>query len=404
MNDKDYANYSIRDLTTDDVEQYNALLRYAFQVTEQDLIKSGWCAEEIKQSKFPVLKRADILGCYDGDTLVSQFAVYPLKMNIYDNIYMIGFITSVSTYPEYSGKGIMARLMKKSLIRMREKKQSLALLYPYSIPLYRKLGWEIISNKISYNIKDRQIPAKAKSAGFVRRVDWHNKDFMNLHTNFARRTHGCLFRNYLAWEEYWRWDDDDTVVGIYYSETDVPLGYMVYLIRNDIMYIKEMIYLNREAQNGLWEYIRAHDSMIDEVRGNTYFNEPVAFDMDDGDIKELIRPYIMGRIVDIEMFFSQYRCDPLEQNVCISFEITDSVLEWNNRTFKVLFHDGRCSLTDSPASYSVAMSVATLTTLLLGYKTAMQLYRRERIKGSEESVQRIDDVLLHESPYISDYI
>lgn len=404
MNDKDDKNYSIRDLTTDDVDQYNALLRYAFQVTEQDLIKAGWCEEDIKQSKFPVLERADILGCYDGETLVSQFAVYPLKMNIYNSAYQVGFITSVATYPEYSGKGIMSRLMKKSLIRMQEKRQSLALLYPYSIPLYRMFGWEIISNKISYNIKDRQIPSGEKTPGYVHRVDWDNKDFMNLHTRFAQQTHGCLFRNSLAWEEYWRWDYDDTVVAIYYSEKGKPLGYMVYLIRNDIMYIKEMIYLNREAQKGLWEYIHAHDSMIDEVRGSTYFNEPVAFDMDDGDIKETIRPYIMGRIVDIELFLSQYRCDPLEQNVCIAFEIADSILDWNNRTFHILFHEGRCTLTDAPAEYRVSMSIATFTTLLLGYKTAVQLYRRERIRGSERSIQRLDDVILHEAPHISDYI
>lgn len=404
MKDKDDKKYIIRDLTTDDVDQYNALLRYAFQVTEQDLTKTGWCAEEIKQSKFPVLERADILGCYDGQTLVSQFAVYPLKMNIYNGIYQVGFITSVSTYPEYSGKGIMSKLMKRSLIRMQEKRQSLALLYPYSIPLYRMFGWEIISNKISYNIKDRQIPTGERAPGFVRRVDWDNKDFMNLHTNFAQQTHGCLFRNSLAWEEYWRWDYDDTVVAIYYSEKGKPLGYMVYLIKDDIMYIKEMIYLNREAQKGLWEYIHAHDSMIDEVRGNTYFNEPVAFDMDDGDIKETIRPYIMGRIVDVELFLSQYRCDPLEKNVCIAFEITDSILDRNNRTFHVLFDEGRCSLTDAPAKYRVSMSIGTLTTLLLGYKTAVQLYRRERIQGSDDSIQRLDDVILHESPYISDYI
>ena len=47
------------------------------------------------------------------------------------------------------------------------------------------------------------------------------------------------------------------------------MGYMVYLIKDDIMHIKEMIYINREAHEGLWEYIRAHDSMIDEVRGNS---------------------------------------------------------------------------------------------------------------------------------------
>ena len=298
-NPKDYV---IRHLTTADLDQYNKLLRYAFQVTEQDLIETGWRGDEIKQSKFPVLERADVLGCFDDDSLVSQFAVYPLKMNIYSRVYPVGFVTSVCTYPEYSGKGIMKRLMYKSLSHMRERHQTFALLYPYSIPLYRKLGWEIISNKISYTVKDRQIPKKATAPGYVRRVDWTNSDFMHLHSQFAQMTHGCLFRTSLAWEEYWRWDEDDTVVAVYYSTDDAPKGYMVYLIKEDVMHIKEMIYLNREAQEGLWEYIRAHDSMIDEVRGNSYYNEPIAFEMDDGDIREMIRPYIMGRIVDVEGF------------------------------------------------------------------------------------------------------
>ena len=85
------------------------------------------------------------------------------------------------------------------------------------------------------------------------------------------------------------------MVAIYYSRDDIPYGYMVYMISSDIMHVKEMIYLNREAQLGLWEYIHAHDSMIDEVRGNNYYSEPIAFELDDSDIKETIRPYAMGR-------------------------------------------------------------------------------------------------------------
>lgn len=179
--------YLIRNLTTDDLDQYNALLRYAFQVTEEDLRNAGWRDDEIKQSKFPILERADILGCYDGEQLVSQFAVYPLQMNIYGAVYPIGFITSVSTYPEYSGQGIMSKLMRQSLIRMRERGQSLALLYPYSIPLYRKFGWEIISNKISYSVKDYQIPSRRNEGGFVRRVRWDNGDFRGLHGSLPNR-------------------------------------------------------------------------------------------------------------------------------------------------------------------------------------------------------------------------
>lgn len=286
---------------------------------------------------------------------------------------------------------------------MRRKQQSLALLFPYSIPLYRKMGWEIISNKITYSVKDRQIPVRT-APGRVRRVDWENEDFRNLHAQFAAATHGCLYRNALAWEEYWRWDEDDTVVAIYYDGNEKPSGYMVYLIKEDIMHVKELIYLSREAQEGLWEYIRAHDSMIDEVRGSSYFSDPIAFELEDGDIRETIRPYIMGRIVDVEQFFQRYRCDPAAENAGVSFEIEDRFLPWNNKTLTVRFHRGECGIAEAKGEGTLRLSIATLTTLLLGYKTAARLYRMGRITGDEETVRLLDEVLFHETPYISDYI
>lgn len=123
--------FKIRVLTKDDAEEYNALLRYAFQVTEADLAETGWKDDEIKQSKFPVLERADVLGCFNiidkKEELVAQFAVYPLDMNIYGERYEVGFVTSVCTYPEYTGHGIMKKLMRKSLTRMRDSNKSFAL-------------------------------------------------------------------------------------------------------------------------------------------------------------------------------------------------------------------------------------------------------------------------------------
>ena len=399
------SDFRTRKLTTDDLDQYNALLRYAFQVTEMDLKKAGWKDDEFIQSKFPILERADVLGCYDGEQLVSQVAVYPIEMNIYGRIAPIGCVTSVSTYPEYSGRGIMSRLLYQSLHDMRERGQAMAILFPFSIPLYRRFGWEIISNKISYIIKDNQIPNRKKSAkGYVRRVDWDDEDFMELHMEFAKQTHGCLLRNAAAWDEYWRWESEDTMVAVYYNAFDKPLGYMVYMISEDVMHIKEMIYLNREAHNGLWEYIRAHYSMIDEVRGNTYYNEPIAFDLEDGDIKEGIRPYIMGRIVDVRTFFSHYHCDPTEEDSLITFDVEDDFLEWNNGEFTVSFSKGTCTVVDGPGDFRVSLGIGTLTTLLMGYKTAAQLHRMERIKGDILSIQAIDETLLHETPYISDYI
>ena len=399
---------TIRSLTTDDLDQYNSLLRYAFQVTELDLAKAGWRDDDISQSKFPVLERADVIGFFDGDELVSQLAAYPLRMNIHGSVYDIGHITSVTTYPEYSGHGLMKRLLHLSLERMRSDGRSIATLYPFSIPLYRKFGWEIISNKISYKVKDSQIypgRRKNKAPGYVRRVEWNNEEFMNLHARFALRTHGCILRDRVAWEEYWRWDEEDTIVAVYHDLEDVPQGYMVYLIKDDVMHIKEMVYLTMEAQKGLWDYISAHYSMIDEVRGNSYRNELMAFILEDGNVTEAIRPYFMARIVDIPMFLEHYRTDDDEADICFSLTIEDDFLDWNNGTFCVLFHGGKAEVvTSMEPDFELSMSIGTLSTLLMGYMTATQLHRLERIDGSDEAIEALDEILIHEIPYISDYI
>ena len=247
------------------------------------------------------------------------------------------------------------------------------------------------------------MPRKLKAPGYVRRVAWDDKDFKELHTKFASKTHGCLYRNNLAWEEYFRWDEDDTVVAIYYSADDVPYGYMVYLISSDIMHIKEMIYLNREAQLGLWEYIHAHDSMIDEVKGNNYYSEPIAFELEDSDIKETIRPYSMGRIIDVVQFMEHYACDRTSR-MCVS------VLRSRMSCFRGTMTASHSSLkrtlcADRPrAGPCDEMTIASLTTLLLGYKTASKLYEMARIETTPQTVECLDDLLFHHIPYVSDYI
>lgn len=144
--------------------------------------------------------------------------------------------------------------------------------------------------------------------------------------------------------------------------------------------------------------------MIDEVRGNNYYSESIAFELDDSDIKETIRPYSMGRIIDVAEFFESYKCDPDEPEAVFRFDVEDDLLPWNNRSFTVRFSHGKCSLTDAEPDYSMKLSIATLTTLLLGYKTAQKLYGMDRITAEPSAVEILDDILLHQIPYVSDYI
>lgn len=404
MNDPK-ARMHIRELTARDLEQFNALLRYAFQVTDEELYKIGWKEDEIKQSKFPVLESADVLGWFEGDRLASQIAVYPMQINIHGRIRDMGFVTGVATYPEYAGMGLMSELMKRSLCAMRERGQSISFLYPYSIPFYRRKGWEIVSDKMTFHIKDTQLPRKAEVPGWVRRVENDSPDLLSLHDRFARRTHGCLIRNDLAWDEYWRWDVDDEQVAVYYGGDGTPLGYLVYLLENDVFRIKEMVYLNQEAHKGLWNYVGAHDSMVDEVYGCNYYNHAIAFMLEDSETKETIRPYIMARIVDVEQFLRGYDFSDCDRDAAVTFEIADSLLEWNNGPFTVEFRrEGGPRLTRERSGRTVKLSIGILTAMLMGYKRPAYLRRIERLEASDAAISLLESVIPKEKAYFSDYI
>lgn len=122
------------------------------------------------RAKFPTMEKADVLGWFDGDTLISQVAVYPMQVRIFGKTYSMGGLTGVGTYPEYSGQGLMHKLLEQALKNMRRRGQYICYLYPYSIPYYRRKGWEIISDKISYEIADYQLPKNQQVRGDVRRV------------------------------------------------------------------------------------------------------------------------------------------------------------------------------------------------------------------------------------------
>ena len=333
MIDKDLINkkkkkFKIRYLTLKDLDDFNNLLRYAFQVSNNELITLGYEVDEIKQAKSAVLSKAKVLGWFDGQKLASQIAVYPMKMNIHGVIYKMAGVTGVATYPEYSNLGLMNDLMIKSIENMKKEGQTISVLYPYSIPFYRRKGWEIISDKMSFTIKDTQLPKTMTSKGRVERVSTDSDDLKELYNKFSYARHGALIRGDLEWEEYWRWEVDDTIVALYYNDKNEAEGYLVYVIENDVFHIKEMVYINFEARLGLWNYISAHFSMVDEVKGYNYTNEPIAFLLEDSEIKETIRPYIMARITDVKGFINNYPFLRKPKNKKINLIIKDDMAKW----------------------------------------------------------------------------
>jgi predicted acetyltransferase len=385
-------------------QQFNELLRYVFQVTKKDLQMVGWEEREIALAKKPVLDLADVLGWFDGEKLVSQLAVYPFQVNIFGRTFEMGGLTGVGTYPEYANMGLMYKLMRQALSDMQQRKQSISYLFPYSIPYYRRRGWEIISDKMTFEVKDVQLPKIRKVPGYVERLNIDHPDVRMVYKLFSSKMHAAMLRTDLAWDEYWRWDVDELTAAVYYNSSHQPQGYLLYWISEDVLHIKEMIYIDQEARIGLWNFIGAHFSMVSKVVGNIFMNEPLAFWLEDGDIKETISPYFMARIVDVEQFISQYPFIATGTDIKLTFGLEDPMLEWNQGIFTLeVSAEGKGKLSQSGGQPDFSLDIQSLTTMLLSYKRPTYLAAISRLSSDEKSLGILEKIIERKTPYFSDY-
>ncbi|MGG5348558.1 acetyltransferase [Enterococcus sp. AZ142] len=403
MDNNFHQNLHIRAVDEKDVDQFNELLSYVFQITESDIEESGYESKrEMIKSKRPILELSKVFGWFNEDKLISQIAVYPCEVNIHGKLIKMGGVTGVGTYPEYAGHGLMKDLIKLALETMREDQQWISYLYPYNVPYYRRKGWEIMSDKLTFKIRDTQLPKTKEVPGIVERKEVDDPDVFTVYNQFSQENHGALQRTSFHWEEYWRYEnEEERTAAVYYNASGHPTGVLFYWVAEEVFHVKEMFYLNQEARNGLWNFISAHFSMVYWVKGDIYSNEPLSFYLDDSQIKETIEPYYMARIVDVEQFLKNFPFETFQTP--FHFVVSDPVADWNNGIFGVQYNHGEIVVSREAIGKAVQLDIQTLSCLLMNYRRPAYLERVERLNTDSETLALLESIIPDMEAYFSDY-
>lgn len=147
-------------MTTEDYPEIFKLSEYAFQyhLSEEDYIKK--CEEA---------KRHQIYGIEIKGRLAGKLHIIPLEVFIQGKLLTMGGISSVATWPEYSGKGIAGKLIKHSLTNLRNDHTMLAYLHPFNAGFYRRFGFEFAFDQIDYTIPIEKLRYPWEQRGFIQR-------------------------------------------------------------------------------------------------------------------------------------------------------------------------------------------------------------------------------------------
>lgn len=368
------------------------LSEYAFQYKVNE--------ERLQQQITRMKESHEIYGIMEGEDLAAKLHLIPFHIYIGKETFKMGGVAGVATYPEYRRSGYVKELLQHSLQTMKKDGYTVSMLHPFSVSFYRKYGWELCANLLVCHMTKSDLVMKKQVNGTVKRFNKENhpEEVEKLYEIFAERFSGMLVREKNWWLQVVY---DDLALAIYYDENKTAAGYMLYKIENYKMTVEEFVPLHNEARNGLWNFICQHDSMIKELEMTVSENEPLLYTLQEPRVKTEVKPYFMGRIVDVEQFLKQYELnwDNVQQEVIL--HITDAFAPWNNVTVRLANHE--ITIVEETTEKGIKLDINALSTIMFGYKRPLELNELELISGSEEAMWSFENLVPVRKPFIYDF-
>ncbi|AYY27463.1 GNAT family N-acetyltransferase [Bacillus cereus group sp. LD113LC] len=368
------------------------LSEYAFQYKVEE--------ERIQQQLTKMKESHEVYGIMEGNDLAAKLHLIPFHIYIGKEKFKMGGVAGVATYPEYRRSGYVKELLQHSLQTMKKDGYTVSMLHPFAVTFYRKYGWELCANLLVCHLTKSDLVMKKQVNGTVKRFNKENhpEEVEKLYETFAERFSGMLVRN----EKWWlQAVYEDLTLAIYYDENKTAAGYMLYKIEKSKMTVEEFVPLHNEARNGLWNFICQHDSMIKELEMTVSENEQLLYTLQEPRVKTEIKPYFMGRIVDVEQFLKQYELNWNNVQQELILHITDSFAPWNNVSVRLANYE--ITIIEELMDKGIKLDINALSTILLGYKRPLELNELELISGREEEIQAFEKIVPVRDAFIYDF-
>lgn len=283
------------------------------------------------------IRHSTVIGAYENKHLVGKLLILPLNITLHGVNYEMGGMGFVATYPEYRNEGIMKRLIVKSLAEMRNNKQSVSVLAPYSVSFYRHFGWELFFDKLHYYIPKESFPQFPIQTNRLKRFsfEWLDEEGFNkikqYHNEHAMKTNGGMQRNDAWWQRLTRREPDSHFA--YFSINESIAGYIRYEIKDLTFFIKDFVAENREAEQSLWNFISSHQASLKGIRGVASAASHFGFHFSQPQFKKELTQDVMIRIVDVYAFLSKYAWEKVENSLYLT--VQDPFAPWNECLYHI---------------------------------------------------------------------
>ncbi|GAB2675783.1 enhanced intracellular survival protein Eis [Paenibacillus thermoaerophilus] len=382
----------IRPLRQEELDAAIDLSSYAFQFE---------LPPEERKKRIRTMVPEETLGYFVEGKMASKLTVLPLRVFLNGESVPMGGVGGVATWPEYRRGGKVERLLHAALAQMKERGQNWSMLYPFSVPFYRKYGWELFADEKRYKIPRDKFPRLPEVPGRMEDASGNYELLNAVYRQWAVRYNGMLDRTESWWEHRVAGGRKPGRALVYRDASGQAQGYVIMQVRDRLAKVHELVALTEEAKRGIWKLLSDHDSMADWIEMTVTADDDQLDLLPEPRVDIGVTPYFMARIVDIVPALREYRFAPGPGAESAAIAVQDEHAPWNEGLYRLEWSaEGTLIAADRVGEPGqgetdgslprLKAGIAPLAAMLMGYRRPAALARQGRISGDPEAIELLE--------------
>ncbi len=311
-------------------------------------------------------------------------------------------VAGVCVPPGERGKGTAAALMAAALAEMRQSGVPLSSLYPATLPLYRRVGYEIAGGRYRIKVPARDAGARADGTTARAMTEADIPRVEQLYREHAALRPGWLDRGPYVWHRLRRAGErvvrgyvvgDRRIEGYAYIE-QVPYekGY-------DLV-CRDLVAVNAAAYARLMALLRSFRSLGRDVIYHGSTDDPWVHLLDECGAEISLVQHWMLRVVDVRRALAA-RAYPAGVRARLELDVRDNLLRGNRGKIALDVGEGAATVR-AGGKGSIGIDVRALAALYSGFLGARRLASLGLIAGSERALAEAEAVFSGPPPSCPD--
>jgi len=303
-------------------------------------------------------------------------------------------VAGVGVVPDERGRGVATHLMISMLREARARGFALSTLYPASVSLYRRAGYERAGARFSVSFDPRALEIPRVPEMTLREVSGTPEDVVGLYEATARRSPGYLDRGPYVWSRVSK--PRGLLTKTFTASHGGTLeGYVVLAHAaqdglSTTVTVTDIAATTSRAARALLRLLAEYRSLASVVNWHGGPSDLFTNMLPERHCEIRLVDYFMVRVVDVARALS-LRGWPRNVNGSLTIELVDASLPENSRVYALTLEDGRgvvgASETKGPR---VKVTERGLAALYTGQTSAHVLAAAEWLEADEDARDTLD--------------